>query len=181
METFSFFWLWFRCAYDSVYDSDFWFSLGHKPSYYSAYDSDSDSDSVTSENQPQKSFSSRPWELARAPDWSCLKENLLQPIKSTTHIWAVTQLTPVWNFCRVCSSLTSFRRETSGDITKCYDCFLRLYKLKLLLSCFNVVGLVSQPCLSVLLFLKFILQIKTASKWVPCDCCTALPSGNWKR
>ena len=55
----------------------------------------------------------------------------------------------------------------SQGITKCYDCFLRRYKLKLLLSCFNVVGLVNQPCLSVLLFLKFILQIKTASKWVP--------------
>ena len=46
--------------------------------------------------------------------------------------------------------------------------FLRLYKLKLLLSCFNVVCLVNQPCLSVLLFLKFILQSKTAVKWVPC-------------
>ena len=46
---------------------------------------------------------------------------------------------------------------------------------------FSVVGLVNQPCLSVLLFLKFILQIKTVSKWVPRDCCTALPSGNWKR
>ena len=79
----------------------------------------------------------------------------------------MTQLTPVWNFCLVCSSLTSFRRETSGGIVKCYDCFLRLYKLKLLLSCFNVVGLVNQPCLSVLLFLKYILQSRTAAKWVP--------------
>ena len=33
-------------TYDSTYDSDFWFSLGHKRSYYSAYDS------TTSENQP---------------------------------------------------------------------------------------------------------------------------------
>ena len=33
---------------------------------------------------------------------------------------------------------------------------------------FSVVGLVNQPCLSVLLFLKFILQSKTAVKWVPC-------------
>ena len=79
----------------------------------------------------------------------------------------MAQLTPVWNFCLVCSSLTSFRRETSGGIVKCYDCFLRLYKLKLLLSCFNVVGLVNQPCLSVLLFLKYILQSRTAAKWVP--------------
>ena len=36
---------------DSAYDSDFWFSLGHKRSDDSAYDSDSDSDSVASENQ----------------------------------------------------------------------------------------------------------------------------------
>ena len=33
---------------------------------------------------------------------------------------------------------------------------------------FSVVGLVNQPCLSVLLFLKFILQSKTAVKLVPC-------------
>ena len=50
MEPFWFFWLRFRRAYDSAYDSDFWFSLGHKRSYDSAYDSDSDS--VASENQP---------------------------------------------------------------------------------------------------------------------------------
>ena len=58
METFWFFRLRFRRAYDSAYDSDFWFSLGHKRSYDSAYDSDSvrlrptPSDSVASENQP---------------------------------------------------------------------------------------------------------------------------------
>ena len=67
METFWFFWLRFRRAYDSAYDSDFWFSPGHKRSYDSAYDSDfwfslshkrsydsaydSDSDSAVSENQ----------------------------------------------------------------------------------------------------------------------------------
>ena len=50
METFWFFWLLFRRAYDSAYDSDFLLSLGHKRSYDSAYDSDSDS--VASENQP---------------------------------------------------------------------------------------------------------------------------------
>ena len=50
METFWFFWLQFCHAYDSAYDSDFWFSLGHKRSYDSTYDSDFDS--VTSENQP---------------------------------------------------------------------------------------------------------------------------------
>ena len=49
METFWFFRLRFRRAYDSAYDSDFRFSLGHKLSY----DYDSDSDSVAaSENQP---------------------------------------------------------------------------------------------------------------------------------
>ena len=50
METFWFFRLRFRRAYDSAYDSDFWFSLGDKVSYDSDYDSDSNS--VASENQP---------------------------------------------------------------------------------------------------------------------------------
>ena len=50
METFWFFRLRFRQAYDSAYDSNFCFSLDHKHCYDSAYDSDSDS--VTSENQP---------------------------------------------------------------------------------------------------------------------------------
>ena len=44
METFWIFWHQFRRAYDSIYDSDFWFSQGDKRSY--------DSDSATSENQP---------------------------------------------------------------------------------------------------------------------------------
>ena len=48
METFWFFELRFRRAYDSAYDSDFWLSLGHKRSYHSAYDSDY----VACENQP---------------------------------------------------------------------------------------------------------------------------------
>ena len=50
METFWFFWFRFRRAYDSAYDSDFWFLLGHKRSYYTAYDYDSNS--VASENEP---------------------------------------------------------------------------------------------------------------------------------
>ena len=50
METFWFFRLRFRRAYDSAYNSDFRFSPGHKLSYDSDYDSDSDS--VASENQP---------------------------------------------------------------------------------------------------------------------------------
>ena len=53
METFWFFWLRFRRADDSAYHSDFWFSPGHKRSYDSAYDSDSDS--VASQNQPKGS------------------------------------------------------------------------------------------------------------------------------
>ena len=44
METFWFFWLQFRRAHDSAYDSDFRFLLRNKRSY--------DSDSVASENQP---------------------------------------------------------------------------------------------------------------------------------
>ena len=50
METFWFFRLRFRRAYDSAYDSDIRFSLGHKLSYDCDYVSDSDS--VASENQP---------------------------------------------------------------------------------------------------------------------------------
>ena len=53
METFWFFWLHFRRAYDFSYDSNIWFSSGHKHSYDSAYDSNSDS--VATENQPQGS------------------------------------------------------------------------------------------------------------------------------
>ena len=47
METFWFFRLRFRRAYDSAYDSNFLFSLIHKRSY----DSADDSNSVASENQ----------------------------------------------------------------------------------------------------------------------------------
>jgi len=48
METFGFFWLRLRRAYDSAYDSYFLFPLGHKQSYDSVYDSDSES--VANEN-----------------------------------------------------------------------------------------------------------------------------------
>ena len=44
--------LWFCCAYVPTYDSDFWFSQGHKRSY------NSDSDSIASENQPSRNYSS---------------------------------------------------------------------------------------------------------------------------
>ena len=54
METFWLFWRKFCRAYDSAYDSDLWFSLGHKRSYDSTYDSDSNSSAI--ENQPLKHF-----------------------------------------------------------------------------------------------------------------------------
>ena len=47
METFWFFWLRFRRAYDSAYDSDFLFPLDHKRSY----------DSVASENHAARAES----------------------------------------------------------------------------------------------------------------------------
>ena len=50
MEMFWFLWLQFYWDYDSAYDSDFLFSQGHKRSYDSTYDSNSDS--VATENQP---------------------------------------------------------------------------------------------------------------------------------
>ena len=50
METFWIFRLPLRRAYESAYDSDFWFLKGHERSSDSAYDSDSAS--VVSENQP---------------------------------------------------------------------------------------------------------------------------------
>ena len=50
METLRSFRLRFRQAYDSAYNADIRFSLGHKFSYDSDYASDSDS--VASENQP---------------------------------------------------------------------------------------------------------------------------------
>ena len=49
METLRFLWLWFRHAYDSTYDSNFWFSLGQKRS---TYNSTYDFDPAASENQP---------------------------------------------------------------------------------------------------------------------------------
>ena len=48
MKTFWFFRLRFCRVYDSAYDSDFRFSLGHKRSYSSVYDS------VAGENQPKR-------------------------------------------------------------------------------------------------------------------------------
>ena len=48
MDTFWLFKLWFPRAFDSTYNPDFWFSLDHKVSYNSNYDSDS----IASENKP---------------------------------------------------------------------------------------------------------------------------------
>ena len=48
MEMFWFFRLRFCQAYDSAYDSEFWFSLGRKPSYN--YNYDSDHNSIASDN-----------------------------------------------------------------------------------------------------------------------------------
>ena len=45
----------FRHAYGSAYNSDLWFSLGHKLSYNSS----NDSDSVASENQPLEIMQSK--------------------------------------------------------------------------------------------------------------------------
>ena len=63
METFWFFWLRLRCAYDSAYDSDFLFSQGHKRSYHSTYDSYSDS--VARENQPRRNHVLFTWRQPR--------------------------------------------------------------------------------------------------------------------
>ena len=52
MEMFWFFWFPFRRAFDSTYDLDFRFSLDHKLSYDSDYNSVSNY--VASENQPYK-------------------------------------------------------------------------------------------------------------------------------
>ena len=55
-------------------------------------------------------------DLVSASDWSCLVGYLIQPIRSTTHIWVAT--------CHQYGisahvSQTSFGRETSGRIAKC--------------------------------------------------------------
>ena len=62
METFWFFLLRFRWAYDSAYDSDFRFSLGHKLTY--DYDYNYDSDSVASEDQPLVNSPKKCWKMA---------------------------------------------------------------------------------------------------------------------
>ena len=65
-------------------------------------------------------------DLGSASDWLCRERNLLQPIKSATHIWVVNVITE-WNLWSRCSDVTS--REpvvASWNI----GCFLRLlYKV----------------------------------------------------
>ena len=55
-------------------------------------------------------------DLGSASDWSCRVGNLLQPIRSTTQIWVVTR--HQYGISALVSQ-TSFRGETSGDVTKC--------------------------------------------------------------
>ena len=54
-------------------------------------------------------------DLGSASDWSCRERNLLQPIKSATHIWVVNVITE-WNLWSRCSDVTS--RRTSGGVLK---------------------------------------------------------------
>ena len=54
-------------------------------------------------------------DLGSASDWSCREGNLLQPIKSATHIWVVNVITE-WNLWSRCSDVTS--QGTSGGVLK---------------------------------------------------------------
>ena len=69
-------------------------------------------------------------DLGSAPDWSCLVRNLLQPIRSTNHIWVVTSYQYGTS---ALVSQTSFRGETSGCVTN-FGCFLRLVYVLMLLG-----------------------------------------------
>ena len=82
METFWFFRLRFRRAYDSAYDSDIRFSLGHKLSYDS--DSVSDSDSVASENQPLVILWENAWKTQRLR----ARENCRKTFRKTSYALA---------------------------------------------------------------------------------------------
>ena len=74
---------------------------------------------MTSEKQSQKFHTDDDYnypDLVSASDWSCLMGNLIQPIRSTTHIWVAT--------CHQYGisahvSQTSFGQATSGCIAKC--------------------------------------------------------------
>ena len=55
-----------------------------------------------------------------ASDWLCLMGNLLQPIRSSTHIWVVMH--HQYKNSRLISQ-TSFRGETINGLTKWYVCF----------------------------------------------------------
>ena len=56
-------------------------------------------------------------DLGSASDWSCCMENLLRPIRSTIQIWLVTHHQ---YGILVLVAQTSFHRETSCGITKCW-------------------------------------------------------------
>ena len=55
-------------------------------------------------------------DLGSTSDWLCRLWNLLQPIRNTTQMWAVTRHQ---YGISVLVSQTSFRRETVGGIAKC--------------------------------------------------------------
>ena len=56
-------------------------------------------------------------DLGSASDWSCCMENLLWPIRSTIQIWLVTHHQ---YGILVLVAQTSFHRETSCGVTKCW-------------------------------------------------------------
>ena len=56
-------------------------------------------------------------DLGSASDWSCCMENLLRPIRSTIQIWLVAHHQ---YGILVLVAQTSFHRETSCGVTKCW-------------------------------------------------------------
>jgi len=54
--------------------------------------------------------------LGSASDWLCYVGNLIQPIRSPTHIWVVTR--HQYGISELVSQ-TSFGEETSGSVAKC--------------------------------------------------------------
>ena len=56
-------------------------------------------------------------DLGSASDWSCPMGNLIQPIRSTTQIWVMTR--HQYGISALVSQ-TSFGRETSGSVAKCW-------------------------------------------------------------
>ena len=68
-------------------------------------------------NEPNSILMTRHYpDLDSASDWSCRVGNLIQPIRATTQIWAVTR--HQYGISALVSQM-SFRGETSGDVAKC--------------------------------------------------------------